>query len=142
MTEQSRGRWGLGMAVTLAMAMAGGEARAQETPEAMDPGHDAYLQYCASCHGPDGEGNGPLAAELKKAPADLTRLSERFGSPLRAQELLERVDGRDMARAHGSREMPVWGRKLTSLAPPGAGTETQARGTMRIIIDWLASIQK
>jgi hypothetical protein len=82
-----------------------------------------------------------MAGELKTRPADLTRLGTRFGSPLRAQELLERVDGRDMARAHGSREMPVWGRRLTSLAPPGPGTETQARGTMRIIIDWIAANQ-
>lgn len=34
-------------------------------------GGTLYRQQCASCHGEDGEGNGPLAAELPVAPLDL-----------------------------------------------------------------------
>ena len=31
-----------------------------------------YEQQCASCHGLDGQGNGPVAASLAHKPADLT----------------------------------------------------------------------
>jgi mono/diheme cytochrome c family protein len=33
-----------------------------------------YRQYCATCHGPVGKGNGPMSDLLKKPPADLTQL--------------------------------------------------------------------
>jgi len=42
-------------------------------PQAMFSG------YCAACHGLDGKGTGPAAAALKKAPADLTKISARNG---------------------------------------------------------------
>jgi putative copper export protein/mono/diheme cytochrome c family protein len=35
-------------------------------------GQALYGPHCASCHGPDGEGNGPAAASLRIKPADLT----------------------------------------------------------------------
>jgi putative copper resistance protein D len=35
-------------------------------------GSKAYAQACVFCHGADGQGDGPLAAELPIAPADLT----------------------------------------------------------------------
>lgn len=143
-TRQGR-RWGAAIgsvaagAGALAMASAIVHAQPAEPP---GPGQQAFLQYCASCHGPLGDGQGPLAEELRAAPADLTRLRERFGSPLQTQRLLERIDGRRMARAHGSRDMPVWGQKLARNVSRGPGTEAQTRGTLLIIIDWLESIQK
>jgi len=38
-------------------------------------GKQMYINYCASCHGVDGRGNGPAAAALKMPPTDLTVLS-------------------------------------------------------------------
>ena len=35
--------------------------------------------YCATCHGRDGKGNGPVAAALKVVPPDLTRLARDNG---------------------------------------------------------------
>jgi mono/diheme cytochrome c family protein len=134
----------IAVAVVAAAVIGSAAALAQTAPEpqAVSPGREAYLQYCASCHGPDADGKGPMAEELRRPPADLTRLTERFGSPLRPREVLDRVDGRNMARAHGSSEMPVWGRKLASNAPRTQGTEVQTRGTLLIIIDYLASLQE
>ena len=31
-------------------------------------GRDTYLRYCASCHGSEGRGDGPLAASLTRLP--------------------------------------------------------------------------
>ena len=38
----------------------------------MPPGKQTYLTSCAVCHGPQGKGNGPLAATLNPRPVDLT----------------------------------------------------------------------
>jgi mono/diheme cytochrome c family protein len=35
-------------------------------------GQALYGPHCASCHGPDGQGNGPAAAALRVKPTDLT----------------------------------------------------------------------
>ncbi|MDH3601295.1 MAG: cytochrome c [Candidatus Tectomicrobia bacterium] len=35
-------------------------------------GKVAYTQYCASCHGNTGKGDGPAAASLSPKPRDLT----------------------------------------------------------------------
>ncbi len=40
--------------------------------DAIARGKKSYDQYCASCHGQDGRGTGPLAASLAHPPADLT----------------------------------------------------------------------
>ncbi|MEP7306331.1 MAG: c-type cytochrome [Acidobacteriota bacterium] len=44
---------------------------------AVEDGRDTYRFYCASCHGPDGKGDGPIASALQTRPADLTRLAGR-----------------------------------------------------------------
>jgi len=43
--------------------------------ESVFRGSNLYQEYCASCHGIDGKGNGPKAANLSKAPANLTDLA-------------------------------------------------------------------
>jgi mono/diheme cytochrome c family protein len=37
-------------------------------------GRAIYLHYCATCHGPTGEGNGPVARDLKTPPTNLRLL--------------------------------------------------------------------
>ena len=39
-------------------------------------GMQMYINYCASCHGVDGRGNGPAAAARRMPPTDLTVLSK------------------------------------------------------------------
>jgi len=49
-------------------------------------GHALYLQYCSSCHGLTGEGDGPMARILTTPPANLRLLSDRYGNPVTANE--------------------------------------------------------
>jgi mono/diheme cytochrome c family protein len=62
-----------------------------------------FARHCASCHGPEGRGDGPAAAALSTPPADLTQLA------LDVPELMKRIDGSRTIRAHGTAAMPVWG---------------------------------
>jgi copper transport protein len=41
------------------------------TPNSVAIGHAVYQQHCASCHGPDGRGDGPMAEMLSAPPPDL-----------------------------------------------------------------------
>ena len=81
-------------------------------------GHRYFLRYCASCHGTDGLGDGPASKSLTTPPTNLRKLGDKYGVPLPAHKIAELIDGRDTTRAHGSREMPVWGEKLYEV---GAG---------------------
>lgn len=44
-------------------------------PEQIAQGQALYADNCAECHGPEGQGDGPQASELKEAPRDLSDLS-------------------------------------------------------------------
>jgi mono/diheme cytochrome c family protein len=69
-----------------------------------------YKAYCATCHGPDGTGHGPMAASLKVAPSDLTRIAERNGGNFPMARVARIIAGEEQAAAaHGTRQMPVWG---------------------------------
>lgn len=103
-------------------------------------GEGEYMKYCASCHGVDGKGVGPAAASLKTAPADLTKLAERYGEPLPRNKLTAFIDGRRPLIAHGSRDMPIWGERLWEDLPSRT-PEARKRGTILVIIDYLDSIQ-
>ncbi len=79
-----------------------------------DTGQELFLRYCASCHGPEGRGDGPVAASLATPPPDLTTLAARAGGPLDPAAVMATIDGRRDVAAHGAREMPVWGVAFTS----------------------------
>jgi mono/diheme cytochrome c family protein len=70
---------------------------------------EAFGRYCASCHGEDGRGGGPQAADLGRPVPDLTRLTLRNGGTFPRERVARLIDGRDEVSAHGSRKMPVWG---------------------------------
>lgn len=95
---------------------AGEEAPQVETPmsneRAVDQiahGQEGYQTSCASCHGPEGKGNGPVADALTVRPADLTRLASMNGGTFPTDSVYAYIDGREYVQAHGTRQMPVWG---------------------------------
>jgi mono/diheme cytochrome c family protein len=78
-------------------------------------GAEMYHAYCASCHGLDGKGNGPVTPALKVAPPDLTQLSRQNGGKFPDFKVSNTIQGDNVIVAHGSREMPVWGEVFRAL---------------------------
>jgi mono/diheme cytochrome c family protein len=91
-----------------------------------DDGKQMYLSYCASCHGPDGRGNGPTAAALKAAPVDLTQLSKNNKGVYPAEHVIATLKFGVQNSAHGSKAMPVWGPALKAADSPSGTQERQA----------------
>ena len=116
------------MALSLLAALAAG-ARAFDMPtqeaglaqlpagggQAQDPALDgisgayAFRTHCASCHGADGKGEGPLADSLRFHPADLTLIAKRHGGSFPTETVVRIVDGRQPLKGHGAPDMPIWG---------------------------------
>ena len=102
-------------------------------------GQDLYNYYCASCHGRDGKGGGPVAAALTVLPPDLTTLAARHGGAF-PREFVESfvVGNRDpLVPAHGSKDMPVWGPIFLALDPNPAVNKVRIDN----IVSYIASMQ-
>lgn len=120
-----------------------GQAIAQEYTETEgSPGRRLFVQYCGSCHGPEGQGNGPVAPALRTPPSDLTRIARRRGGGFPEAEIAAYIDGQRFVRAHGSREMPVWGLRFGEEFGGGAVGEEFARGYLHVLVEYLKSIQE
>jgi mono/diheme cytochrome c family protein len=72
-------------------------------------GKQMYASYCASCHGAEGRGNGPVAAELKAQPTDLTQLAKRNHGKYPDMRVISVLKQGTSVPAHGNAVMPVWG---------------------------------
>ena len=119
--------------VLVGLVLAAGSAAAQTRIETApikptspaDP-KQMFSTYCAVCHGTDAKGNGPAAAALKKAPADLTRISARNGGKFPDVRVRRFIEGVDEIPAHGTRAMPMWGELFRSIGPDTAPIRVNA----------------
>lgn len=105
-------------------------------------GAQYYAQYCASCHGTNGKGDGPVAVALQTPPADLTGIASRRGGQFPEDEISAYIDGRFAVSAHGPREMPIWGRRFARPIAAGVGPEETASGMVLILVEYLKFIQR
>lgn len=97
------------MAVLCGALLIGGMALASAQQQKFDFGKREYDSNCASCHGVKGKGDGPLRPFLTKSPTDLSTLSKRNAGVYPFHAVYAIVDGRQDVKAHGPRDMPVWG---------------------------------
>ena len=67
-------------------------------------GKNLYSKHCKSCHGKDGEGDGPKAAELKTSPGDFTTVE--FQNQSEGSIFYKSTEGRD--------DMPNFKKKIAS----------------------------
>jgi mono/diheme cytochrome c family protein len=139
----SRSSLGVGLVCTLlACSAAPGERSRDEESARVEAGGQLFAGYCASCHGRDARGNGPVASMLKVPPADLTRIAARHGGRFEPSEVAAYIDGRVDVTAHGRREMPVWGRLYDDRNANLMTDETLlSPGMIFTITAWLKSIQ-
>jgi|SRR5271165_5141242 len=78
-------------------------------------GKEMFNQYCASCHGTDGKGNGPAATAMKVPPTDLSQLSKKHDGKYPANTVAGILRFGSGPASHGSSDMPVWGPLFQSL---------------------------
>ncbi|MFZ7091969.1 c-type cytochrome [Primorskyibacter sp. 2E233] len=90
--------------LVLMAALAATPALAQDA----DIGRAHYHAHCATCHGLEGRGDGPMAGVLLIKPVNLTELSAQNGGTFPLERVVKRIDGRDPLVSHGS-PMPVYG---------------------------------
>ncbi|MGR3647642.1 MAG: c-type cytochrome [Shimia sp.] len=76
--------------------------------EDADEGAALYLDYCATCHGLDLDGQGPMAGVLTIKPDGLRMLASGNDGTFPVERVVKRIDGRDPLVSHGS-PMPVYG---------------------------------
>jgi mono/diheme cytochrome c family protein len=135
-------RYGLGLlaAVTVGLMLAVSGQTSQREPgkaPATD-GAELFKTFCASCHGVEGTGNGPMAQVLLHVPPDLTLIARKNGGMFPTARVNRIIAGWDI-ESHGDREMPVWGDPFT-LTRDGRfrdGAETR----IAAIVRYLESIQ-
>ena len=106
-------------------------------------GAELFTENCASCHGIEGDGAGPMAGVLVIKPADLTNLSNDNGGSFPLVRVIKRIDGRDPLVSHGS-PMPVYGyfwEGFDTVLKTEAGQPIMTSKPVADILAYLQSIQ-
>lgn len=110
-----------------------------------DTGEHDFRLYCSDCHGESGRGDGPKTFGLSRPAPDLTGLSERNGGVFPRERLQAIIDGREILKNHGDREMPVWGTWFKMEAEEDLGGAEGDEGTVQrritALIDFLETLQ-
>lgn len=130
----------------MATGLTAAAASAQDTVPTASPdaGREVYSAFCATCHGPEGRGDGPMSPILTVLPSDLTRLSEANGGSFPLVQVIRQIDGRDPMLAHGG-AMPLFGDFFEGRSVAVATETGQPLMTSQPIADvtaYLASIQE
>ncbi len=134
----------------LAASIILGVVTSLSTVNADEPiGKREFLKNCAVCHGSDGKGNGPMVDFLNQAPSDLTQIRKRNKDQFPIQQVYDTVVDVERVRAHGKRDMPIWGERYAREmieregefgSTTGGSSVTQAR--VLELAFYLATIQE
>ena len=80
-------------------------------------GKAKYDMFCASCHGPTGKGDGPVAVAIKPPPRDFSEGAFKFDTDdsgeAGSDEDLENVIANGAAKYGGNMMMAPWGGTMT-----------------------------
>ncbi len=134
----------MSLMVTVAVVIAapaparGGESHAAQQGSA--DGRAVFTTYCASCHGESGRGNGAVAVFLRRPPADLTQIAKRNKGVFPAERVYQQIDGRQVVKAHGDSQMPVWGDAFSKTTE--GSDEASIKAKIQALVKHLESIQE
>jgi mono/diheme cytochrome c family protein len=140
--------------LTIAGLTAGFAAAAQA--DDLDVGKSEFQSSCASCHGTDAKGKGPVSDQLRISPPDLTMLAKSNNGVFPTSAVYETINGLKTVPAHGTREMPIWGERFNpiiilphyvdpsywKMAGPDQSPEVVVRKRILSVIDYLSRIQQ
>lgn len=112
-------------------------------PTSMASGQEMYKAYCAACHGPEGKGDGPAASEFKTPPTNLTIICPKSECGKFPDGYIAQVieTGPQNAKAHGSKDMPVWGPLLRSINAASSTKSADVQLRINNLSDYIQSIQ-
>jgi mono/diheme cytochrome c family protein len=132
----------LGMARSVMLVVAGtaGLATAARSPVVVESGSALFRSYCASCHGTEAKGDGPLSANLRVAPADLTLIAKRNHGKFDAEKVHRAIDGRGPKEIHGGSDMPVWGDAFKRAAE--GYSEAKVKERIDALVEYIATLQQ
>ena len=149
MKLQSRYPYALFLAIAVSIATHASPASATSKVASSDvasgelaKAKEDFRTYCSVCHGRDAKGRGPVAGEMKKAPSDLTRISERAGGSFPTEVVFKKVEGLDMPLAHGTSDMPIWGALFVRQAIGEGVLIEDAKTAARVATDRIRRIVK
>jgi hypothetical protein len=109
---------------------------------ATDQGETFYVQYCSSCHGKDGRGNGSVSPYLKIKVPDLSLLKKNHKGIYPLDDVMAAIDGRRSIRAHGDRRMPVWGEVFHKEVEKEKYSELTSLLKAKMIAEYVARLQR
>lgn len=113
----------------------------------LDIGKDEYDGSCAVCHGRTGRGDSPMRSQLASRVPDLTVLAKNNNGVFPFDRVYQVIDGRQEVKAHGPREMPVWGRHFNLQTSiyfenyPPQDTESSVRSRILALTEYLYRLQ-
>ena len=112
-------------------------------------GERTYLDKCASCHGREARGDGPVAEQLSAKPSNLRLLAKQNGGDYPFAKVYTVVDGRASGAritAHGTGEMPIWGKHFRADAEFGRASADDAdevvHGRILGLVYYLQTLQE
>ncbi len=102
-------------------------------------GESLFAAYCTSCHGATAEGDGPLASSLRVEPANLTELKRTNEGAFPFDRVVERIDGTEKVKGHGTSDMPIWGKAFKKVDE--TATDDMVQDKVRALAFYVKSLQ-
>ena len=146
MTKRRIKSWIAAFAGTVLLGT-GSAALAMEDLGTQSIGKMEFQKNCASCHGMEGKGDGPMVEFLKQSPKDLTMLSKANGGVYPQAKVYEWIRDPQKIRAHGTEEMPIWGDRyskeiIEKYGPDYYGPGSSVQERILELVFYLGTIQQ
>lgn len=126
-------------ALCIAGAVTSGSVDETLPPNYVPSGKVMYQEHCATCHGSDAKGTGPMAPLLITRPSDLTLLAKRHGGKFPREYVTSVLEFGPGPTAHGSSDMPAWGPIFRYYDKQN---ERAVQQRIRNLCDYVASLQE
>ena len=114
--------------------------------QSVDVGKYLYEGNCAACHGSTGKGDGFYAERLERGTKvpDLTELSKKNNGVFPFARVSRLINGTEEIKAHGTRDMPIWGREFSTKnleLNPYQTPEALARTKILALTEYIYTLQ-